>query len=72
MKLKAELIIGTGFLKDQSIVIDFPRQRLVAKGDRVISFSNTSNYPKLSLLRAKVFNVVFPGDIMTFPIEILR
>ena len=64
-KLKAGLIVGTGFLRQHQIVIDFPQQQLRLPDHRIVKFSNASAHPKISLLRAEVNCVIFPGEAMT-------
>ena len=66
-KLKVGLIIGTGFLKEHGIVIDFPRNMLILPGNRVIEFNDQVGSPKVSLLRIDVNRVVFPGETVKLP-----
>ena len=49
------------------MVIDIPRRRLVLPDERTIAFADQPGNPKVSLLRADVNCVVFPGDSITIP-----
>ena len=65
--LKASVIVSEAFMEHYKIVIDIPRRRLVLPDERTIAFADQPGNPKVSLLRAEVNCVVFPGDTITIP-----
>ena len=65
--LKAGVIVSEAFLENHQIVIDIPRRRLTLPDDRTVRFADQPDNPKVSLLRAEVNCVMFPGDTMTIP-----
>ena len=67
-RLKAGMIVGMSFMKHHNIVIDIPNRVLLFPDNRTVHFDNKPGNPKVSLLRADVNNVVFPGDSVTLPI----
>ena len=65
--LKASLIVSQAFLEHHNIVVDIPRRRLIMPDERTVAFSDQPGNPKVSLLRAEVNCVMFPGDSITTP-----
>ena len=65
--LKASVIVSEAFLEHYNIVVDIPRRRLILPDERTIGFADQPGNPKVSLLRAEVNCVVFPGDSITIP-----
>ena len=66
-KLKAGLIVGIAFMKEHKVVIDIPNNVLILSGNNTVRFNNQPGNPKVSLLRAEVNNVIFPGECVTLP-----
>ena len=66
-KLKAGLIVGMAFMKEHKVVIDIPNNVLILSGNNTVRFNNQPGNPKVSLLRAEVNNVIFPGECVTLP-----
>ena len=65
--LKASLIISEAFLEKNEIIVDIPRRRLLLPSEKTIPFADQPGNPKISLLRAEVNCVMFPGDTITIP-----
>ena len=66
-KLKAGLIVGMNFMRENKVVIDVPNNSLNFPDNNVVHFSNLPGNPKVGFLRADVNHVVFPGDSMALP-----
>ena len=66
-ELKEDILIGTPFLKQNKMVLDFGNDSIRVK-DREILFRDIQSKPKTSLLKASVSRVVFPGDSVEFEI----
>ena len=64
-ELKEDILIGTPFLKQHKIVLDFGSDSIRVKG-REIFFRDIRTKPKTSLLKASVSRVVFPGESVEF------
>ena len=69
-KLKSGLIVGMAFMKENKIVIDIPNCLLQFPGNKISRFNNQPGHPKVSLLRADVNYVVFPGESISLPTPI--
>ena len=52
-KLKAGLIIGMDFLKENNVIIDIPNDSLILSDQRIIYFNNQPGNPKVSLLATR-------------------
>ena len=65
-KLKAGLLVGMSFLKENHIVIDIPNGFITIGGSDTVHFSSKKAQPKVALLRVETNNVIFPGDIIPF------
>ena len=55
------------FMKEYKLIIDIGENALLVR-DRKILFNNQSGNPKVSLLRAEINCVVFPGDTVEVPV----
>ena len=69
-RLKAGLIVGMSFMKNHKIMIDIPNGVLVFPGNKTVNFNNRPGNPKMSLLRADVNNIIFPGDSVVIPVPV--
>ena len=69
-KLKAGLIIGMDFLKENNVVIDIPNDSLIFPDQRKVYFNNQPGNPKVSLLRAEVNNIILPGESVILPVPV--
>ncbi len=66
-KLKAGLIVSEAFLEEHKIVVDVPRRQLIMPDNRKIRFEDKPSDPKISLLRAEINCIIFPGESITLP-----
>ena len=57
-------------MKNHEIMIDIPNGVLVFPGNKTVNFNNRPGNPKMSLLRADVNNVIFPGDSVVVPVPV--
>ena len=73
-ELKAGLIAGMDFMKENKVVIDIPNRSLIFPNDHSVSFNSIPGNPKVSLLKADVNNIVLPGDVLTLrtPLNFIR
>ena len=65
--LKEGILIGTPFMKEHKMVIDFGNDSIRIRG-REIFFKDMIAKPRKTLLKANVSRVVFPGESMEFEI----
>ena len=66
-KLKAGLIVGMDFLRENNVIIDIPNNCLNFPNGKIVHFNNAPGNPKVSLLRIEANNVILPGDTLTLP-----
>ena len=66
-KLKAGLIVGMNFMRENKVVIDIPNNSLYFPNRKVVHFGTSSNNPKVGLLRTDVNHIIFPGDSIDIP-----
>ena len=69
-KLKAGLLVGMSFMRENKIVIDMPNNSIMVDGNNVVHFNNQIGNPKVSLVRAEVNNVIFPGEELLLPFPV--
>ena len=69
-KLKAGLLVGMSFMRENKIVIDIPNNSIMVDGNNVVHFNNQIGNPKVSLVRAEVNNVIFPGEELLLPFPV--
>ena len=65
--LKEGILIGTPFMKEHKMVIDFGNDSIRIRG-REIFFKDMITKPRTTLLKASISRVVFPGESMEFEI----
>ena len=67
VSLKQSLILGMAFMQEHKLTIDIGNNAVIIR-ERKIFFNGQHSNPKLSLLRAEVNNVIFPGESITLPV----